>query len=83
MTIAGMSVGSWILILVIIVWAAISIKSYFFGGFKRKKKKGLSVGNCCDTGDDEPGGCAACSARGDAETAASANAVLPIVKDIK
>ena len=82
MTIAGMSIGSWILIIVICVWAVLAIKSYFFGGIK-SKKKGAQIGNCCDTGDEVSAGCKSCSARGDAETAASANAVLPVVRDIK
>ena len=37
--IAGMSIGSWILLAVIIAWAVIAIKVYFFGGFKKKGGK--------------------------------------------
>ena len=33
--IAGMSLGSWILIIAIAIWAFIAIKCYFFGGFKK------------------------------------------------
>lgn len=46
--ILGMSLGAWIVLILIIVWAFIAIKVYFFGGFKRHKAHG---GGCCDTGD--------------------------------
>lgn len=75
--IAGMSIGSWILVAVIVVWAAIAIKVYFLGDFK-KGKKGLSAGGCCGTGDAECSsrkctGCPGCNAT-------KCNAVLPEFK---
>lgn len=80
MTIAGMSIGSWILIVIIAVWTVIAIKIYFFGGFK---KKSAGIGACCDHGDGEQGGgCAGCS--GCDESATAKNAVVPKVRlDIK
>lgn len=74
----GMSIGSWILLLVIIVWAVIAIKVYFFGGFKKKKPgQKASIGACCDTGDED---CAACD--GCNEPATKRNAVAPVVKSV-
>ena len=72
----GMSLGSWILLAVIIAWAAIAIKVYFFGGFKKKKGQKASIGACCDTGDGA--GCAGCS--GCEEPATRRNAVAPVIK---
>ena len=77
----GMSIGSWILIAIIAIWFVLAIKIYFFGGFKKKKGKGMSVGTCCDHG-DENGGCAGCSGCDDSATAR--NAVMPKIKlDLK
>ncbi len=48
----GMSLGSWILVIVIAIWIILAIKIYFFGGFKKRPKgQKASVGACCDTGD--------------------------------
>lgn len=74
--ILGMSIGAWIVLLVIIAWAAIAIKVYFFGGFKKKKGQKASIGACCDTGDENCAACAGCN-----EPATRRNAVAPIVKD--
>lgn len=79
MEIAGMSIGSWILVIVLIVWAVIAVKVYFFGGFKKNKKKGLHVGSCCESGDEDcgcGGQCAGC----DENAAVRANAVMPTIK---
>lgn len=82
--IAGMSIGSWILLAVIIAWAAIAIKVYFFGGFKKKGSRS-KVGSCCGTGDDDFtisfSACSGCSKRnGCAAAATSRNAVAPTIK---
>ncbi len=51
----GMSLGSWILIALLVLWAFVAIKVYFFGGFKKKKRGARGHrgggGGCCDTGD--------------------------------
>ena len=78
--IAGMSIGSWILVIVLAIWAFIAIKVYFFGGFKKNRKKGLSVGTCCDTGDDPCSGCNCSGCQGCSIQATRTNAVLPEFK---
>lgn len=85
--IAGMSIGSWILLAVIIAWAVIAIKVYFFGGFKKKGGKS-KVGSCCDTGDDDFtvsfSACSGCSKRnGCASAATFRNAAVPTIKPQK
>lgn len=72
----GMSIGAWIVLIVIIAWAVIAIKVYFFGGFKKKGHK-ASVGACCDIDNENCGGCNGCS-----DPATRRNAVTPIVKDL-
>ena len=80
MTILGMSIGSWILILIIVVWAVLAIKSYFFGGLK-SKKKGLQVGNCCDTSDADACACGKCD--GCDEQAVRQNSAMPTFKEVQ
>ena len=87
--IAGMSLGSWILIAVIVVWAFIAIKVYFFGGFKKRPKGSKAhVGSCCSGGDGPiahaTGGCEKCSQRNGCHSEATEkNAVMPIIKEVK
>ena len=78
--IAGMSIGSWILIIVLALWAFVAVKVYFFGGFKKDKKKGLSVGSCCETGDNPCSGCSCTGCQGCTIKATRTNAVLPEFK---
>ena len=86
--IAGMSLGSWILIAIIVIWALIAIKCYFFGGFKKRPKGSKThVGSCC-SGGDEPnlhvGGCENCAKRNGCHSEATEkNAVMPIIKEAK
>ena len=77
----GMSLGSWVILLIIIVWTILAIKSYFFGGLKRNKDKGFKVGSCCDTGDEDACGCgcAGCASECD-EKSVRQNAVMPTFK---
>lgn len=85
--IAGMSLGSWILIIAIAIWTFIAIKCYFFGGFKKHGEGSRPhVGSCCGGGDQAyvQSACASCAKRNGCHSAATdKNAVAPIIKEVK
>jgi hypothetical protein len=87
--IAGMSIGSWLLIIFLIIWAFVAIKVYFLGGFKKRPKGTKAhIGAGCCSGGDEPmkasSGCEHCAQKnGCASEATRNNAVMPTFKEVK